>query len=443
MSAPTPSRSAELHRRAVAVLPGGNSRHTVHTDPHPVYAVSGRGCRVVDADGVERLDAINNQTSQIHGHGHPAVVDAIARQAARLGAVSLPTEPEIELAERLCRRVPSVERVRFANSGTEAVMHAVKGARRLTGRRLVVKLEGAYHGAWDTAQVSVALDPARWGDPAAPASVPGPGVSPGVAADVLVVPVDDPAAAREIVRARGDEVAAVLVDACLPELRYLEPSDDLLHGLREAATDVGALLIADEVFSFRLGYHGSLARRGVVADLTAFGKVIGGGLPVGALGGRADVMDELFDPRGRVPALPHAGTFNANPVTMAAGVATLDAWTTDEVARLDDLGDRLRRGLRAAVAGLGVDAQVRGTANVACVLPTATPYTGPRSLHAALGAADGAARSAALFTALLDGGVLAGPRGHLALSTAMGEPEVDELCERAHAALASWAPVPA
>ena len=425
------------------MLPGGNARHTVHTDPHPVYAVAARGCRVVDADGVERLDAINNQTSQIHGHAHPDVVAAIADQAARLGAVALPTIPEIELAELLCERVPSVDRVRFANSGSEAVMHAVKAARRLTGRRLVVKIEGAYHGAWDTAQVSVAAAPDAWGDPARPTSVAGPGVSPGVAADVVVVPVDDPTAAAAIVREHGDHVAAVLVDACLPEMRYLEPTDDLLAGLAAAAADVGALLVADEVFSFRLGFAGSLARRGIVADLTAFGKVIGGGLAVGALGGRADVMDELFDPRGRVPALPHAGTFNANPITMAAGVATLRAWTADEVARLDALGGRLRAGLRAAIADAGADAQVRGTANVACVVPTAAPYAGPRSLHAALEAADGAARSAALFAALLDGGVLAGPRGHLALSTPMGEAEVDELVARTHAALAALAPVAA
>ncbi len=360
MTFPDPSsRSKALHDRARASLPGGNTRTTVYMKPYPIYAARGQGCRVFDVDGVARIDCINNFTSLIHGHAHPALIDAATRQIALGTAFGLPTESEIDLAELLCARLASVDRVRFANSGTEAVMMALKAARAFTGRPKIAKCEGAYHGSYDYAEVSLDPTPAAWGSNAPVSVAYAKGTPANVLADVVTIPFNDIDAAVSLIREHGRDLAGVLVDP-MPNRAGLVPADRAyLAALREATHEVGALLIFDEVITFRLGYHGAQGIWDIAPDLTTLGKIIGGGFPVGAIGGRAEVM-AVFDPSEGKPALPHGGTFSANPVTMRAGLAAMELLDAAAFARLDAIGERMRASIDAAFRHHGVPGHAVG-----------------------------------------------------------------------------------
>ncbi|HEV2364313.1 MAG TPA: aspartate aminotransferase family protein [Caulobacteraceae bacterium] len=438
------SRSDYLYERACKVLPGGNSRHTVFFPPHPLYAVRGEGARVWDADGTERLDLINNYSALIHGHNHPEIVEAIIHQARRLLSVAMPTEAEIELAEIVTSRLPGVDQVRFANSGTEGVMMAVKAARAFTGRSKIAKIEGAYHGSADTAAISVNPDPKLWGDPDAPASVAPAGVGPGAAADVVVLAMNEVEAGRAVLRAHAEDLAGVIVDPLMQTLGYERASDAFLAMLREETTRTGALLIFDEVYSFRLGFNGAQGAVGVTPELTAMGKVIGGGLPVGAVGGRADIMTDLFDPRSGRPRLAHGGTFNANPMTMAAGAAAMRLFDRAAFDRLTTLGDRLRKGLMEAVKIAGVPATVKGATSMTSLFHIEGPVRTYRDVQAAM-RENPAARERAerFFHYLLEHGVMIGAPGFFVLSTALTDADIDRVCETALAALRALERAPA
>jgi glutamate-1-semialdehyde 2,1-aminomutase len=424
------SASARLYDRALRVLPGGNSRHTVFFPPYPLYAVRAEGARVWDADGVERLDLINNYSALIHGHNHPQVVEAIVAQAQRLLSVAMPTEQEVELAEIVCDRLPGVDQVRFANSGTEGVMFALKAARAFTGRAKIAKIEGAYHGSDDAVTISVNPDPAAWGDPAAPASVAPPGTSPSIANDVIVLPMNDVEAGRAILRAHAEDLAGVILDPLVKNLGYEAASPAFVAMLREETQRAGALLIFDEVYSFRLGFHGAQGALGVSPDLTALGKVIGGGLPVGAVGGRRDIMSALFDPRAGRPRLTHGGTFNANPMTMAAGAAAMRLFDQAAFDRLSALGDRLRAGLTEAARVSGAPVTVKGAASMTSLFHTEATIGTYRDLQAAMRADPAArARGERFFRYLLDHGVMIGASGFFVLSTALSEADIDRVCQ--------------
>lgn len=421
--------SAALHARARRVMPGGNTRHSVYFPPHPVYAVRGLGSRIWDADGVERIDCMNNYSSLIHGHGHPDIVQAIQRQAERLTSIALPTETEIELAELIVDRLDAVEQVRFCNSGTEAVLFAIKAARAYTGRPVIAKVEGAYHGSAETAAVSTAPSPAHWGAADAPAAVPDAGSTAGVAADVVVLPMNDVENGRRILRAVGDRLAGVLIDPLVKNLGFLPASPAFLQMIAQELQASGGLLVFDEVYSLRLGYRGAHATLGVKPDLVAMGKIIGGGLPIGAIGGRADILTPLFDPAAGAK-LGHAGTFNANPLTMAAGLAAMRAFDEAAFERLAALGERLRAGLREALRVSGVEGTVTGATSMTGCFLSAAPMANYRDLAAAMGADPRLARRAGhLFHHLLNHGVFMGSYGFFVLSTAMTEAEVDHVVE--------------
>jgi glutamate-1-semialdehyde 2,1-aminomutase len=374
-------RSHALFERAKQVLPGGNTRHTVCFRPFPVYARSGSGCHVTDEDGVRRIDFVNNYTSLIHGHAHPVVTQAIEEQVRRLVAVGLPTANEVELAELLVERLVGVEQVRFANSGTEAVMMAIKAARAFTGRQRIAKVEGADHGGYDHAEIGLRPDPDAWGDAAAPVSTRGyPGQPASIAEDVVLLPWGDAAAAGAILDREGLSLAAVLFDPLPSRLAYAELDPAFLEVLEDARRRHGLLLLADEVYSLRLGFNGAQGRYGFVPDLTAMGKIIGGGLPVGAVGGRRDVMS-VFDLTSGGPAVLHGGTFNANPATMAAGLAAMQLYTPAAVARLDELGDRLRRGLKTSLAAANRPGQVAGRGSLTALSLSDRPIRDYRSLR--------------------------------------------------------------
>ena len=424
MTFPDPSsRSKALHGRARASLPGGNTRTTVYMKPYPIYAARGQGCRVFDADGVARIDCINNFTSLIHGHAHPTLIDAATRQIALGTAFGLPTESEIDLAELLCTRLAAVEQIRFANSGTEAVMMALKAARAFTGRPKIAKCEGAYHGSYDYAEVSLDPTPASWGHNAPVSVAYAKGTPANVLADVVTIPFNDIDAAVSLIREHGRDLAGVLVDP-MPNRAGLVPADHAyLAALREATHEVGALLIFDEVITFRLGYHGAQGIWDIAPDLTALGKIVGGGFPVGAIGGRAEVM-AVFDPSEGKPALPHGGTFSANPVTMRAGLAAMKLLDVAAFARLDAIGERMRAGIDAAFRRHRVPGHAVGLGSLLKIHFSDRKI---RDYRPAYMNAEEAKRQEKFNLALLNRGVLAASYGLMALSTPMTDADIEEI----------------
>jgi glutamate-1-semialdehyde 2,1-aminomutase len=403
------SASRALWERALRSLPGGNSRTTVFHDPYPIYAARGEGCRVIDVDGVERIDFISNYTVLVHGHCHPRVVAAVQRQAETLMSVAAPSELEVELAERIRERLPSIELLRYTNSGTEATMHAIRVARAFTGRSTILTFAGAYHGPHDYG-VSIPADASL-----PPGSL---GVPDAVAGTIVVAPFNDAEATRAAVERHLDDLAAIVVEPVLGAAGVIPAEPAFLAFLRELADDAGALLVFDEVISFRIGYHGAQGWYGIRPDLTTLGKIIGGGLPIGAFGGRADVMS-LFDPRSE-PRLPHGGSFNANPVSMAAGLATLEELTPEALERIGSLGGELKGKLDRVFADAGRPATVTQIASLFNVHFT----DGPVREHADVLAADAVLlRELHLF--LLANGILWTPRGTGCISTPMTSAEVD------------------
>lgn len=369
-----------LYSRAVGVMPGGNTRATVFVAPHPPYAVAGEGAMVIDSDGHRTIDCNNNYTALIHGHADPEIFAAATAAAARGTAFGLPTAYEVEMAELLSLRT-GLQQWRFCNSGTEAVMMLIRGARAHTGRDLVIRFEGSYHGTYDGV-----------------VSAGAPGVPPGVAEGFVVLPQNDVAALEDAMNRHGDRVAAVLLDL-MPNRAGLTPvSDEFASTAGRLATAHGALLAIDEVITFRLGEGGLHQRYGLVPDLVSLGKIIGGGFPVGAVGGRADVL-RSFSPLGD-GSVAWGGTFSANPVTMAAGLAALGRFAASDIAALNAKGDALRDRLRDA--GLTVN--------------------GNGSLLRLVVADPGAA-----WWRLYEAGVLAGTNGLLALSTAMSAENLDQI----------------
>ncbi len=430
------SRAAQLYDRARTVIPGGSSKANMSMRPHPCYVAEGHGCRVTDVDGVTRLDAINNFTALIHGHGFPPIVDAVTRQLARGTAFAVSTPEEVALAELLVGRVPALERIRFGNSGTEAVMMAIKAARAYTGRDRIAKFEGAYHGYYDDVQVSFSSGPANWGPDDAPASTPSSGGVPKHRVlETLVLPWNDRDATERLVDAHRTELAAIVVDPLSNRMGFIPPAPGFLDFLRKLTRAHGILLIFDEVISFRVGYAGASGRYGGEPDLLALGKIMGGGFPIGATGGSAAVM-EVFDPGTRGPRIASGGTFSGNPVSMAAGLAAMTAMDPPAFDRLAVLGDRLRRRLAEVLRASRVPGQVTGDGSLFRLLLTDRPVQSYRDT------VDPAAqaRMEEVFYGLLDAGVLLSTTGLGCLSTPMGEAEVEEIAVALERALAGVAP---
>lgn len=371
--------SAARFAAAQQVLAGGNSRLTAYFGPFPFYVERGEGCAIYDLDGNRRVDFYNNATSLILGHCDPQVSAALIAQASRGTAFANPTEPEMELATLITSLVPSVDRLRFTNSGTEGVMLAIRAARAYTGKPKIAKIEGGYHGTSDHVSISVSMDVAQAGSAAEPLAVPSSqGITPRTLEDVIILPFNNVEAARRIIAQHRDELAAVIVEPAMGGIGYVPAEPEFLEALREACDGQNIVLIFDEVQTLRMSPGGAQQWYNVIPDLTCLGKIIGGGMPVGACGGRADVM-EAFDATQHAPGIPHGGTFNANPMTMQAGLATMRRLTPETYERLNERGTALRHQLDEMARSYGVPIRITGIASLFGIHCTEQPVTDYRS----------------------------------------------------------------
>lgn len=422
----TTTRSAELYARARRVLPGGVSRNAVLGDPCPIYADRAQGCRVTDVEGVTRLDFANNMASLIHGHACPAIIDAVTAQLARGTAFNMATEAEVRFAEHLAGRGAGFEKTRFVNSGTEAIIVAIKASRAFTGRPMIAKAEGAYHGVYDYAEVSQAPTPANWGDADHPSRVPlVHGTPSAVLDDTAVFPFNDIDRTIRILDENAGRLACVLLDL-MPHRVGLNPATpEFVAAIRDWTSRNAVLLVLDEIITFRAEHGGLQSRYGVTPDLTALGKIIGGGFPIGAVAGRADVMDTL-NPHAPRLLFPHSGTFSANPISMTAGLAAMERFDHHAVSRLNALAERARAGINRAIEQTGATACVTGHGSMFRVhmKPEA-----PMNYREAYTTPDEARRLKALLGHLLDRGIILINSGSATLSTPMGEAEIDTLVD--------------
>ncbi len=415
--------SRKIIENAKQFVPDGDMRISIWFEPYPTVMAKGEGCHLYDEDGNDYLDFSNNWTSMVLGNNHPKVVEAICRQAPQGSAMAAPPKRAYEWAQLLCERIPSVERVRFCTSGTEAVMFAIRAARAYTGKDKILKMEGNYHGSYDPMEMTVG-----W------RKLP-PGLPKSAEFDMLVVPFNDKAAAEKMIVENKDELAAVIVEGVMGAAGMIPPEDDYLKFLENTAHANGVLLILDEVISFRLSTGGAQKVYGVQPDLTALGKTIGGGLPVGAFGGRKEVM-EVYSPRHKHPA-HHAGTFVATPIAVAASVAGLKEMTADAIDRINGLGRALAEGLQGVLDELKIKAQIKGYGSLQQLHFTPEPIS---------------TATTAFFTidrdilrlfhlGLMNQGIFIPNRGFFSVSTPMGDAEIGKAVDAAAEVLTELKPL--
>ncbi|MGW9415833.1 aspartate aminotransferase family protein [Arthrobacter cupressi] len=386
--------------RGFPLLPGGYGRSTYYTGAPSPYAIRGVGYRVWDDRGRELIDANNNFTSLIHGNAHPEITEAATKALSSGASWGIPNLYEWDLADLLLSRLPDLDQVRFTNSGTEAVMSAIRIARASTGRERVVVTKGGYHGTSEVALV-----------PGGPSYTRG--VTQGVIDDVTAVPLNDIQFLRQAVEAAPDAYAAIILDLLPNRAGLLSISEDFVREARDLATRFGIVLIIDEVISLRLGYNGLSGEYGVAPDLLTTGKLIGGGFAVGAVVGRAELMAEV-DPT-RPGSLPHGGTFSGNPVSMAAGAAALRLYPHEEVQRLNRLGDTTREAVQSKIAEAGWE--IRGRGSLLRAVPGGAEKVTEDIQHR-------------LWWASYERGLLGSPANLLSLSTPMNEHVAADIAER-------------
>lgn len=353
------SQSRRHFEMAKQWLPGGETRRASFYKPYPTIMTKGEGCYLYDCDGNSYIDFQNNYTSLIHGHSHPAIVTAASDQLKQGVVLGTATELQYLHAAHLCKRIPSLGMVRYCNCGTEATLFALRAARAFTGRHAILKMDGGYHGGHEFAQVNI--NPNLNSEDSTD-TLADPWIPQGVIDDVFIVPFNDLKKAEDVIQKHKQNLAAVIVEPTLGAGGQIGPRPGYLKGLRELTADCSVLLVFDEVMSFRHHVGGMQASDGVEPDLTALGKIIGGGFPVGAFGGRAEIMD-LFNP-DNTRSIFQSGTFSGNSVTMAAGLAALELYDHESVERLNSLTDKLKQGFRDSFQRIRLKGHITGCGSV-------------------------------------------------------------------------------
>ena len=356
--------SKAIYDRAVDVLTGGVSRNTIFRKPHPYYVASAKGSYITDIDGTARLDFANNMASLVHGHSHPAIVDAVTKQLRKGSAYTMGTEAEVLFAEHLIKRSPRFEKIRFMNSGTEAVMTMIKASRAFTGKPKIAKAEGAYHGTYDYAEISQTANPSNWGDINKPNAVPVvEGTPQKVLEDVVIFPFNDIERTIHLLDQNANEIACVLIDPVPHRIGLFPATNEFIEAIYNWTRKNNALLVFDEVVSYRVNYAGAQCSYSVKPDLTAMGKIIGGGFPVGALAGKAEIM-EVLDPRGTFLRHPHSGTFSANPVSMTAGRVAMELFDAQAVSNLNAFAMTARKQIEEVIKIVDVPMCITGAGSM-------------------------------------------------------------------------------
>jgi len=415
--------SAAIHARATRVIPGGSTRGSIAYGPHPLYAVEGEGARVRFAGGLEAVDFLNNFTTLILGHRHPVVTAAAHQQLDRGNVLGAPTEHEVRLAEALTGRIQGMDKVVFATTGSEAVMVALRVARAATERDVIAKFEGGYHGSYDHVKMSGMASPSSWGDEVEPNSMPDTAGIPSYASDqVAVMTFNNLESVDAVLNRRRGEVAALVVEPVLGVGGVLPPEPGFLQALRDRCDQHGILLVFDEVITQRLAVGGAQEFYGVIPDLTIVSKVMGSGFPIAALGGRADLMALLDRTAPGGPVIYHSGTYNANPLSAAASLATLGQIDDTSIAHLAALGEearqRLSRLFRVRTAPLSIT-------GVGSVFNIHLAPSAPRSYREVRNSDREALRI--FHLRMLNEGVMLATRGLGCISMPMGEAELQDL----------------
>lgn len=349
-----------VYHRACNVLTGGVSRNTIYRDPHPYYVATAKGSYITDIEGVERIDFANNMASLIHGHSHPAIVEAVTDQLRKGTAFTMGTEAEVNFAELMIGRSETFERMRFVNSGTEAVMTMLKTARVYANRPKIAKAEGSYHGTYDYAELSQTSNPSNWGDINKPnVNRVVDGTPQGVIDDVVIFPFNDIERTLKILDEHANEIACVLIDPVPHRIGLFPATNEFVEAVYNWTRKNGALLVFDEVVTYRVNYAGAQECYTVKPDLTAMGKMIGGGFPIGALAGKREIM-EVLDPRGKILRHPHSGTFSANPISMTAGRVAMELFDKKAVLDLNTLTDIAISQIRESIKIADVPVSITG-----------------------------------------------------------------------------------
>lgn len=429
--------SAKLIEEAREVFPGGDTRMSAHFAPYPLFIERAEGARLHDADGHTLIDFMNNFTSLIHGHANPGIVAAVQEQIARGSAYAAPTRSQVDLAKLICERVPGVEQLRFTSSGTEATLMGLRCARAFTGRQKIMKMEGGYHGSYELAEVSLAPLPDLCGPLEAPNPVPiDASIPDSVLNDTVVCPYNQPEIAERLIARHAHELAAVIVEPALGSMGMVPATREFMAALRRATEAHGVVLIFDEVITLRAGYGGAQEMLGITPDLTAMGKIIGGGLPIGAIGGKRELM-RMFHPEEPRPVM-HASTFSGNPISMAAGHAAMIQLDPQVIERLNALGDRFRQGVGEVFDRVGIRGQALGFASLNNIHFSDGPLNDARATLAAR--AESGNINQLLHLAMLQRGIASASRLMYCMSTPMSVTEVDSALDALEDALRELKP---
>ena len=370
-----------IYQRAVKVIPGGVSRNTIFRYPHPFYVDKAKGSFITDIEGVKRVDFANNMASLIHGHANDKINNAVNEQLKKGTAYTMGSEIEVKYAELLNSRNPSFEKIRFVNSGTEAVMTMIKASRAYNGKFKIAKAEGTYHGTYDYAEISQTSNPTNWGNLDNPKSVPVvEGTPESVLNDVVIFPFNDLSRTIKILDQNADDISCVLIDL-VPHRAGLFPAyDKYISEIYKWTRKNNALLLFDEVVTFRAYFSGAQEKYSVSPDLTALGKIIGGGFPIGAIAGKSEIMDVL-NPRNKVLKHPHSGTFSANPISTIAGYTAMSMFDQSSVKKINSLADIAKKQIKEAINIADIPACVTGLGSMFRIHLQNSPPTNARETY--------------------------------------------------------------